>query len=73
MKLNHVTYLERCAERRAAIYAHLLGSGSLTATAAHFKITKQRVQQIKERVEADGKDHAGGSDAPPPARAGGDG
>jgi predicted DNA-binding protein YlxM (UPF0122 family) len=51
MKLKHTAYLERMAKRRMEIYRHVKKTGSLTETAAAFKISKQRVEQIVKKTE----------------------
>jgi hypothetical protein len=53
--MSHEAYLRRCDKRRREIYAHLQQHGA-AATALAYKISRQRVHQIKERIERDGED-----------------
>lgn len=47
---SHEAYLRRCEQRRREIYAHLQRHGA-AATARAYKISRQRVHQIKALVE----------------------
>lgn len=65
--------LRRWDTRRRKVYDHFKQSGSLTATGKAFGISRERVRQIKERIERNGEDHAGGGDSAPAAGAAIDG
>jgi molybdenum-dependent DNA-binding transcriptional regulator ModE len=52
MTMNRDEYLRAHAERRAAILAHFRQSGNLSETGRAFGISRQRVQQIVNMMEA---------------------